>query len=104
MNYLDKMKRHLDSIAFGILCGIFAPLLTGFIFGYVYISNWLEFFEMNDLVLLRGLYGTILQLGVISNLVVFFIFYRIRYDASAKGVIAATFLYAFTIIILNFLT
>jgi len=38
---------------------------------------------------------SVLSLGVILNLALFFLYYQLKFDRSAKGVIAASFIYAF---------
>ena len=41
----------------------------------------------------------ILSLCVFPNLGFFFLFYRMKYDMAARGVILATFMYAFLVLI-----
>ncbi|MEO7874104.1 MAG: hypothetical protein ABIT08_16080 [Bacteroidia bacterium] len=41
---------------------------------------------------------SVLSLGVIINLGLFFLFYRKQWDRSARGVLAATFIYAFVVV------
>jgi hypothetical protein len=50
----------------------------------------------------RNLYGKVLSLAAIPNLIVFFVFLKKKQDARAKGVLMATFLIAFTTLILKF--
>jgi hypothetical protein len=41
---------------------------------------------------------SVLSLGVILNLVLFFYFYKVETDKSAQGVIGASFVYAFIVV------
>lgn len=41
----------------------------------------------------------LLSICVFPNLGIFFIFYRMKYDMAARGVIMATFMYAFMVLI-----
>jgi hypothetical protein len=48
-----------------------------------------------------GILSTMLSLSVFINLLVFFLFIWSKADRSSKGVLAATFLYAFFVVILK---
>jgi hypothetical protein len=45
----------------------------------------------------------ILSLCVFPNLGFFFLFYRLKYDMAARGVIMATFMYAFFVMVGKFI-
>ncbi len=51
----------------------------------------------------QGLYGKVLGLAAIPNLFVFFIFLKKKQDYRAKGVLLASFLVAFFILLAQFL-
>ena len=94
---LRKRNRY-DRILTGWLIGIIAPLIVFFI---VY---QLKYSEMQFSVYLRNIWQMkiflkILSLCVFPNLGFFFLFYRIKYDMAARGVIMATFMYAFAVLI-----
>lgn len=86
-----------DHFLFGFLTGLIAPLI-GF---YIYFKLFFDYMGFN------GFYKhisesdkliSVLSLGVILNLILFFIFYQTEKDKSLKGVVAATFVYAFVVV------
>ena len=89
-----------NTILKGILVSIFATF--GGVFLYLeYISRF-GFYETIDLVNEGKLYGKVLSLAAIPNLVVFFIYIKKKQDNSAKGVLLATILIALTTFVLKF--
>jgi hypothetical protein len=50
-----------------------------------------------------GMYGEVLSLGALSNLLVFFIYIKKRQDNRAKGVLLATLCIAFVTLVLKFI-
>ncbi len=94
---MRKSTRY-DRIFTGWIIGIIAPLI---IFLIVY---QVKYSEMNLSVYLRNIWQMkiflkILSLCVFPNLGFFFFFYRLKYDMAARGVIMATFMYAFAVLI-----
>ncbi len=76
------------------------------IFGfYVYVEYVSTYeFEETLLILKEGnLYGKVLGLAAIPNLFVFFIFLKKKQDYRARGVLLATFLIAFLILMSQFM-
>ena len=89
-----------NTILKGILVSLFATF--GGVFLYLeYISRF-GFYETIDLVNEGKLYGKVLSLAAIPNLVVFFIYIKNKQDNSAKGVLLATILIALTTFVLKF--
>ncbi|MDG2151122.1 MAG: hypothetical protein P8K12_02710 [Polaribacter sp.] len=89
-----------NTILKGILVSLFATF--GGVFLYLeYISRF-GFYETIDLVNEGKLYGKVLSLAAIPNLVVFFIYIKKKQDNSAKGVLLATILIALTTFVLKF--
>jgi len=89
-----------NTILKGILVSLFATF--GGIFLYLeYISRF-GFYETIDLINEGKLYGKVLSLAAIPNLVVFFIYIKKKQDNSAKGVLLATILIALTTFVLKF--
>lgn len=81
----------------GFISGLIAPFLGALIFyfaffNYMYLENFIKHI-MNT-----TQWISVLSLGVILNLGLFFIFIRKEADLSAKGVLAATFIYAFIVV------
>ena len=87
-----------------ILIGVLVALFTTFFAVIVYVEYFFKFnFEDTlQMVKERNLYGKVLSLAAIPNLIVFFVFLKKKQDARAKGVLMATFLIAFTTLILKF--
>ena len=85
----------------GFLSGLVAPLITFSI--YVKIKFPREDFlsVVNDILQL-GVLSPIISLTVFVNLLVFFIFIWSNADRAAKGVLGATFIYAFMVVLLKF--
>jgi hypothetical protein len=89
-----------NTILKGILVSLFATF--GGVFLYLeYISRF-GFYENIDLINEGKLYGKVLSLAAIPNLVVFFIYIKKKQDNSAKGVLLATILIALTTFVLKF--
>lgn len=93
-----KKRSPLDRILVGWLIGTLAPLIIFLItyqikYSTMGFSDFLKsFWEMKILLKL-------LSLCVFPNLGFFFLFYRNKLDMAARGVIMATFVYAFVVLI-----
>ncbi len=87
-------------ILVGILVGLLATVL-GF---YLYVEFVLNGSFQESLVIInnKNLYGQILSIAAIPNLLVFFIFIKKKQDYKARGVLIATFLVAFLILVSQF--
>ncbi|MDX5585686.1 MAG: hypothetical protein QNK20_12390 [Aureibaculum sp.] len=87
-------------ILVGILVGLLATAL-GF---YLYVEFVLNGSFQESLVIInnKNLYGQILSIAAIPNLLVFFIFIKKKQDYKARGVLIATFLVAFLILASQF--
>lgn len=87
-----------DRLLVGWVIGIVVPLL--FFLGFYQM----KYSEMQFMVYLRNVWDMkiflkIISLCVFPNLGFFFLFYRNKYDMAARGVILATFMYAFLVLI-----
>lgn len=94
----SRKRNRLDRLITGWLIGFIAPLIIFLIVFQVKYS------EMEFMVYLRNVWQMkiflkILSLCVFPNLGFFFLFYRIKYDMAARGVIMATFMYAFIVLV-----
>jgi len=96
---MDIRKRNrFDRILMGWLIGAIIPLII------FLITYQVKYSEMDFLVYLKDLWQMkmflkLLSLCVYANLGLFFVFYRLKYDMAARGVIMATFMYAFLVLI-----
>ena len=88
-----------------ILVGIVIGLLATGLGFYLYVEFVLNGSFQESLVIInnKNLYGQILSIAAIPNLLVFFIFIKKRQDYRARGVLIATFLVAFLILVSQFL-
>ena len=88
-------------IFIGFLIGIIATT-AGF---YLYVEFALKgtFEEALNVVIEKKLYGKILSIAAIANLLAFFVFIKKKQDYRARGVLLATFFVAFLILISQFL-
>ena len=90
-----------DNTILGFVVGLITPLV-------VMLGFWQVQFGHTSL---RGFYEVMVQssnlpglisIGLLGNLAGFFLFYKLKLDVSARGVIMATFLYGLVIVILKF--
>jgi hypothetical protein len=82
-----------DSFLTGLIPGLILPLV-GFYIYFLLFFRYMGFSSFVNHLVKINMLVSVLSLGVILNLVVFFFFYQKQLDRSARGVIAATFIYA----------
>ena len=93
-----RKRNTVDRLLVGWVIGIVVPLLFFLVF------YQMKYSEMQFMVYLRNVWDMkiflkIISLCVFPNLGFFFLFYRNKYDMAARGVILATFMYAFLVLI-----
>jgi hypothetical protein len=97
----SRLKR-LDKFSVGMIWGIILPFI---VFLFIYLIRYgsipiiqfvIHLSEMKILIKILSLCG-------FSNLLVFLYFYRKGLDQAAKGVIAATFIYGFLVLVSRFI-
>ena len=91
------MKKVNDRFLTGFIPGLIMPLMGVYIyfllfFSYMGLTGFINHIFKNNLIV------SVISLGTILNLAVFFLFYQFEKDHSAKGVIGATFIYAFIVL------
>ncbi len=93
-----RKKNKLDTVGIGLLAGLVLPVVIFFAVYLIedsamsfdkYISGM---WQMNALIKL-------MSLCVFANVAVFWIFLKKKYEKAARGVLAATILYAFIVLI-----
>ena len=94
---LRKRNRY-DKILTGLVIGIVLPIII------FLITYEVKYSEMDFAVFLKSMWEMkifmkLLSLCVFPNLGFFFLFYRKKYDMAARGVIMATFMYAFLVLV-----
>ena len=93
--------RKLDKIIWGAVLGIVVPSLAVLIFYLLKYDNmslgqFLRSFHQ------MGVLTHVVSLAVIPNLILFFAFMQKNYLRGGRGVLLATFLFAFLVLIIRF--
>jgi hypothetical protein len=93
-----RKQNTTDRLLVGWVIGIVVPLVFFLTF------YQMKYSEMPFMVYLRNVWEMkiflkIISLCVFPNLGFFFLFYRKKYDMAARGVIMATFMYAFLVLV-----
>jgi hypothetical protein len=86
-----------DSFVIGFVPALIAPVLGAYIFYLIFFC----YMELNNFIahiIKSDKWVSVLSVGAILNLALFLFFYHRQNDRSAKGVLSATFVYAFIVI------
>lgn len=86
-----------DSFLVGFIPGLIAPFLGSIIFYFLFF-NYMQLDNFIKHIISSGTWISVLSLGAILNLGLFIFFYRRQSDRSARGVLGATFIYAFVVV------
>ena len=92
------MNKAGDKIWVGILTGIVLPLIVMLIF-YISSYSYLTMPQFLRKMVFASIILKLLSLCAVVNLGGFFLFYRVEYDKAARGVIFATMILAFVVVI-----
>ncbi len=95
------MKGRINRMWVGTLLGIGIPILALLIYQQAKFGS-LGLFEFLRTYFQMGILTHIISLSVIPNLLVFFGFINRDYLKAARGVLLATFIFAFTVLIIRF--
>lgn len=102
MNQVNSIQTRLNTIAFGLISGMLVPLLA-LVFFYLVSSSDIAFSAFVDFIVSRKKLSSIISLCLVPDLLVFFIFIWLNYLYSARGVLAAVFLFALIVVLTKFL-
>jgi hypothetical protein len=91
-----------DNTILGFVIGIISPIIVMLIY-WQFNFGHMSLLGFKDLMVESTNLPGLISIGLLGNLAGFFLFYKMELDVSARGVIAATFLYGFVIVILKFL-
>jgi hypothetical protein len=94
------MNRLRDSILTGMLCGFIAPAVAFLVYAKFKQPDYALIDVINEFIRLK-IVTVILSFAAFINLIVFLLFIWLKADKSARGVLTATILYAFFVIILK---
>lgn len=98
---VKKTKRQkYDAIPFGLIPGLIAPVIAFYIFYLIKNTSSMTFLEFVQYLNGNGVVLQSITLGVLPNLLFFFIFIWTNKYQSARGVLLATMIY--TAIILGY--
>ncbi len=95
------MKPHVKEILIGLAIGLAANLAGTYLYIFIFSKHSLETTLQDAIV--NDLLGSLIALGAILNLIVFFIFLKKNQVYRARGVVLATVLAAIAILISKFL-
>jgi hypothetical protein len=96
-----------DSMLFGIITGLLAPVAGFFLYGAMYVTAIRPHHDLawfvNDLFIgTRQYQSPVLSLALIANLALFFLYDRFGWHLAMRGVILATFIHGALIVVLSF--
>ncbi|PKQ64903.1 hypothetical protein BZG02_03380 [Labilibaculum filiforme] len=97
------MKSRINSTTLGLIIGILVPLLSILLVFAVKFQAEMSLKTFIDSLLVHKIYTKVLALGVyFGNIVFFFLFIKTDFLKAARGVLLATILYSFAILIFRF--
>lgn len=96
------MKNRFNNQLLGVVLGLILPV-SSFLIIYLVLSDSLSLAEYFEKVKSTNVFTKLLSLAVLPNLLLFFIFIWLNFLKSARGILGATILSAFIIIILKLL-
>jgi hypothetical protein len=102
VNQDNTIRTKINTIAFGLIAGMLVPLLAIVIF-YLISSQDKAFPDFIEFIVSRKKLSSLISLSLVPDLLVFFIFLWLNYLYSARGVMAAVFLFALIVVLTKFL-
>ena len=97
---IRRKRNRYDQILTGWIIGAILPILI-FLITYEVKYSEMEFQSFLRNMWQMKIFMKLLSVCVFPNLGFFFLFYRMKYDMAARGVILATFMYAFAVLIVK---
>jgi hypothetical protein len=91
-----------DNLILGVVLGILAPFLglLGFYFGKFSAVSLTDFLQF--LVIYKTLFTAVISVSLIVNAGIFTLYINSGKDKTARGIFAATFIYAIVCIVIKF--
>ncbi|MDQ1770722.1 hypothetical protein GQR60_06060 [Labilibaculum sp. A4] len=97
------MKSRINSTPLGLIIGILVPILSILLVFAVRFKAEMSLETFVDSLLVHKIYTKVMALGVyFGNIVFFFLFIKTDLLKAARGVLLATILYSFAIMIFRF--
>jgi len=94
------MQLKIDRQWVGLLLGGITPALTFYAI-YLFAFPSIKLITLSELIATRDLFTRILSLAAIPNVAIFFIFIWLSKLSAARGVLAATMIYALVVFALK---
>ncbi len=94
------MKPHIKEILIGLVIGLVANMAGMYL--YIFFFSKLSLESTLQAALENGFLGSLIALGAILNLIIFFIFLKKNQNYRARGVVLATVIAAIGILISKF--
>jgi len=94
--------KNLNKMIWGLVLGILLPaaaLLVFYLVKYDHMKLWEFLRSFREM----GILTHVISLSVIPNLILFFAFMQKNYLRGGRGVLLATFLFAFLVLIIRFI-
>lgn len=91
-------RKNRNKLGFGFSMGMLVPALVFFVL-YFFSKREISLGDYLISLWRLGAFLKIMSLSVLPNLILFLHFYRKKYDLAARGVLMATFVYAFVVIL-----
>lgn len=85
----------------GAILGLFAPIGGMLIYYSLFLSHY-EIATVVERTMADGKVTSMVSIGCLANLGLFFLFYKMELDKSARGVILATFVYVAYVMYVKF--
>jgi hypothetical protein len=95
---VTSTKYRFDRILTGLLIGLILPLII-FLVTYKVMYRDVEFMVYLNRIWQMKILLKLLSLCVFPNLGAFLLFLQIKFEKAARGVVMATFIYAFAVLI-----
>lgn len=97
------MKSRINSTPIGTVIGILVPILSICLVYLIKFQSEMSVNEFLDSLLVHRIYTKVMALGVyFGNIVFFFLFIKTDLLKAARGVLLATILYSFAIMVFRF--
>lgn len=93
----------LNTPLFGIAVGVVLPIISFLIyFLYTYLRTDVQLISFLDTLYVTKTFTPVISLCVLPNLIAYFIFKKLDYWYSIKGIVASVLMYTILVLILKF--
>lgn len=100
-NYYKKPPKFNKPI-YGLLLGLIFPIISFLLYYFYKTKGDMSLLTWFNLLIKYNLFMTILSLSVLPNIILFFLFKKLDYWYTIKGVITAIFIYTMIVLVLRF--